>query len=110
MPRTKRVKQVQVEAPSSPGASAAAAGVKPATMGEELFLIHLQRNKIPSEDDYDREEGSPSPAKRVRAHSVGEELWEIHLKRSRGMTEEELEHLHLPKPCTRYSLRSHDKK
>jgi hypothetical protein len=52
-----------------------------ATVGEELFLVHLSRHKGegPREDDLDIE----NPRKRSR--SVGEELWEVHLKRTEGL-------------------------
>lgn len=51
------------------------------TIGEELFLEHLNRitGLPPSEDDFDRE------YPRQRSRSVGEELWEVHVKRSCGM-------------------------
>eukprot|EP00934_Nitzschia_sp_Nitz4_P005823 Nitzschia sp. Nitz4//scaffold118_size93875//65968//66381//NITZ4_004794-RA/size93875-processed-gene-0.63-mRNA-1//-1//CDS//3329533742//5813//frame0 len=69
--------------------------LKPETIGEELYLVHLQRRRTngtrgeDEEDDIDR----PTPStleneillNKKRSPSCGEELWEIHLKRSRGM-------------------------
>ena len=55
--------------------------MKPQTIGEELYLVHLRRHagEEPKEEDYDHEH----PRKRM--HDIGEELWEVHLKRSRGL-------------------------
>lgn len=49
-----------------------------ATVGEELYLVHLQRLRG-EEDDHDH-----SPRKR-RSSSIGEELWEVHKRRSVSM-------------------------
>lgn len=56
------------------------------TIGEELFLVHLSRDRGGqwSEDDFDSE----SPRKRNRSVSVGEELWNVHLCRNRGMEQD----------------------
>jgi hypothetical protein len=51
---------------------------KPSTVGEELFLVHLQRER-----GDDANEGADQHRKSDR-RTVGEELWEIHRKRSRG--------------------------
>ncbi|CAB9526534.1 expressed unknown protein [Seminavis robusta] len=48
------------------------------TVGEELFLVHLSRDK--GEDpDYDHEN------RKKRSRSIGDELWEVHVKRSKGV-------------------------
>lgn len=55
------------------------------TLGEELFLVHLrrQRNRIDSDDDgWNEEEKTPE---RKRSKSIGEELFEVHLTRSKGL-------------------------
>lgn len=55
------------------------------SIGEELYLVHLQRMAAPdphpedAEDDHDRE----SPRKLQK--TIGEELFEVHLERSRGL-------------------------
>jgi hypothetical protein len=88
---------------------------KPATIGEELYLVHLQRHAgdKPREEDFDH----LSPRKRF--HDVGEELWEVHLKRSRGLApdidtaerdrkDEEAKMASVPKNACPYNLRSKD--
>jgi len=57
------------------------------TLGEELFLVHLNRNagKPVSEQDFDTVMSSQSPTSRKRSRSVGEELWEVHVRRSQGL-------------------------
>jgi hypothetical protein len=54
---------------------------KPKSLGEELYLVHLQRvaGVTPEEEDFD------TLTPRKRAHSLGEELWDVHLKRSHGL-------------------------
>jgi hypothetical protein len=52
-------------------------GTQKRSIGEELFLVHLSRQR--SDEDGD------TILLRNRARSVGEELYEIHLKRARGM-------------------------
>jgi hypothetical protein len=56
---------------------------KAATVGEELYLVHLRRHEgeEPKAEDFDH---TQTPTKRDRGLSAGEELWQIHLKRSRG--------------------------
>ena len=49
------------------------------TVGEELYLVHLQRSSEEAEEDYDL----PHPRKLNR--TIGEELFNIHLKRSEGV-------------------------
>jgi len=71
--------------------SAAEHKFKPATLGEELFLIHLKRDAHmhgdpESDDDFD---SSPVVPRRKRAKSIGEELYEIHVRRSKGLTLDE---------------------
>ena len=51
------------------------------TIGEELYLIHLKRQRE-HEEDYNIVE-----IPRKRSRSIGEELYEIHLKRSQGSGE-----------------------
>jgi hypothetical protein len=90
---------------------------KAASIGEELYLVHLRRHKgeEPREEDYDHE------APRKRQHDIGEELWEVHVKRSRGVEpdpdrEGEDEQKKPEEPTTprkgsfacRYNLRSRD--
>eukprot|EP00586_Coscinodiscus_wailesii_P013680 CAMPEP_0172491654 /NCGR_PEP_ID=MMETSP1066-20121228/22533_1 /TAXON_ID=671091 /ORGANISM="Coscinodiscus wailesii, Strain CCMP2513" /LENGTH=125 /DNA_ID=CAMNT_0013260815 /DNA_START=114 /DNA_END=491 /DNA_ORIENTATION=+ len=55
------------------------------TVGEELYLVHLQRshhhsNSEDSEDDRDVMIDVP----RKRSRSMGDELFSVHLKRSEG--------------------------
>jgi hypothetical protein len=89
-------------------------GAKPATIGEELYLVHLQRHtgEEPREEDFDH------LSVRKREHDAGEELWEVHVKRSRGLNpdldldtdkREEAIGTSPPKEC-RYNLRSKDVK
>lgn len=54
---------------------------KPTTVGEELFLVHLLR------DRGDEASGHADHHKQG-SRTVGEELWEIHNKRSRGRESE----------------------
>ena len=105
MPKNKRVSDERTAPP------------KPTTLGEELYMVHLQRHagEVPNEDDFDHE----SPRK--RGHSVGEELWEVHLRRSQGLPEDLDDGANYekiakdrkkaqgesPMPC-RYNLRSKD--
>jgi hypothetical protein len=58
---------------------------KPSTVGEELFLVHLQRK---TGDTMAAEEHEEHLRKRD-CPSVGEELWDVYRKRSRGTEEEE---------------------
>eukprot|EP01083_Nonionella_stella_P226534 804385_1 len=62
------------------------------TVGEELWLVHLKRQKYEDDDTYDR-----IPRKRRNHKSVGEELYEIHLKRSQGFDQQEGDNLPLRK-------------
>jgi hypothetical protein len=89
-------------------------GNKPETIGEELYLVHLQRR----EGEEPREEDFDLSSDRKREHDAGEELWEVHLKRSRGLVpdldldtdkNEEAIETSPPKEC-RYNLRSKDAK
>jgi len=69
--------------------------MKPETIGEELYLVHLRRHEgnEPKAEDFDQYYSpssssaptSPTTIKRHRGFSAGEELWQIHLKRSRGL-------------------------
>jgi hypothetical protein len=71
----------------------------PRSVGEELFLVHLNRSESSGHDndsgDGDRHHHHHAPelvnpiaiaTLRKREHTVGEELWLVHCKRSRGMT------------------------
>jgi hypothetical protein len=60
----------------------------PTTVGEELFLVHLDRfDQLPrSPDDFDREHSS-----KQGGTTVGEELWSLHCKRSHNRQWEEHE-------------------
>ena len=51
---------------------------KPITVGEELFLVHLLRDR--GDETFDHLEQRHKRSSRT----VGEELWDIHRKRSRG--------------------------
>jgi hypothetical protein len=53
------------------------------TVGEELFLVHLNREDKTEHapDDYDRGEKHVPQTQTT----VGEELWRVHLKRSEGL-------------------------
>ena len=96
--------------------------MKPQSVGEELYLVHLKRHarEEPDEDDYDHE------VPRKRTHSAGEELWEVHLRRSQGEFEDKDEKQaetsskgktrtsnkklpESPQTSCRYSLRSRSK-
>ena len=56
--------------------------LKPASIGEELYLVHLQRIR-------EAGEGIEGDQRKRRSSSVGEELWTIHMKRSRSVLVEE---------------------
>lgn len=52
--------------------------IKACTAGEELFLVHLQRERVEDvSDDADQ-------CRKRDRRTIGEELWDIHRKRSRG--------------------------
>lgn len=53
------------------------------TPGEELFLVHLRRQR--PEDDSSPVVGTPE---RKRSKSIGEELFEVHLARSKGVQDD----------------------
>lgn len=52
------------------------------TVGEELFLVHLNRQD-PEEAIMDKD--GVLPPERKRSKSIGEELFEVHLHRSEGV-------------------------
>ena len=54
------------------------------SVGEELFLVHLNRYKEKRAEDFDHD---PKPPRKVDM-TVGEELWRVHCKRQRGIEEE----------------------
>jgi hypothetical protein len=55
------------------------------TLGEELFLVHLDRfsKQQPSPDDFDREKSKQ--ASEATSATVGEELWMLHCKRRKTL-------------------------
>ena len=54
--------------------------IKPLSVGEELYLVHLQRKEQAERgDDQDHNNILKSPPR------IGEELWQVHLKRSVGL-------------------------
>lgn len=55
------------------------------TIGEELFLVHLQRSSAPDAHPEDNEDDHDLPHPRKTNRTIGEELFNIHLKRSQGM-------------------------
>jgi hypothetical protein len=62
--------------------------IKPCTVGEELYLVHLQRQREDANNDAEQH--------RKRDHrTIGEELWEIHSKRSRGRQDNDRDELHV---------------
>ena len=59
--------------------------MKPTTIGEELFLVHLRRIEGQAADEEQRDIPPELREARKRSASlIGEELWQVHLKRSRG--------------------------
>lgn len=54
------------------------------TVGDELYLVHLNRQKHPFENEEEDDHDYEVPP-RKRSRSVGEELWDIYLKRSEGI-------------------------
>mmetsp|Transcript_12342 Transcript_12342/g.17753 ORF Transcript_12342/g.17753 Transcript_12342/m.17753 type:complete len:126 (+) Transcript_12342:114-491(+) len=54
------------------------------TLGEELFLVHLRRQRNIDSDDDERNEEEKAP-ERKRSKSIGEELFGVHLTRSKGL-------------------------
>ena len=55
------------------------------TIGEELYLVHLQRTSAPDPHPEDAEDDHDLPHPRKPNRSIGEELFNVHLKRSQGM-------------------------
>ena len=55
------------------------------TIGEELYLVHLERftKEERSSDDFDHEVSSSN--KKLNKPTPGEELWLVHCKRSEGV-------------------------
>ena len=86
------------------------------TIGEELYLVHLQRTSAPDPNPEDAEDDHDLAHPRKPNRSIGEELFNVHLKRSQGMEPDydidgEIKAGDLKKEteCP-YSLRSKDKK
>lgn len=69
--------------------------MKTATVGEELFLVHLCRAEgRQAEGEHSSSSDTPPPleleeGRKRRATSIGDELWQIHLKRSQREGEED---------------------
>lgn len=98
--------------------------MKTATVGEELFLVHLRRaeGQAAAEDEHSSSSDTPPPleleeGRKRRASSIGDELWQVHLKRSRGEEDHDLapslvpDHENIDKDTNsssagRYNLRS----
>mmetsp|Transcript_1534 Transcript_1534/g.3268 ORF Transcript_1534/g.3268 Transcript_1534/m.3268 type:complete len:113 (-) Transcript_1534:1023-1361(-) len=55
------------------------------SVGEELFLVHLQRTTAPDPHPEDAEDDHDYETPRKPNKSIGEELFEVHLKRSQGL-------------------------
>ena len=55
------------------------------SLGEELFLVHLQRTTAPDPHPEDAEDDHDYDKPRKPKKSIGEELFEVHLKRSKGL-------------------------
>jgi hypothetical protein len=55
------------------------------TIGEELYLVHLQRCSAPDAHPEDKEDDHDLPHPRKSNRTIGEELFSVHLKRSQGM-------------------------
>ena len=54
------------------------------TLGEELYLVHLQRMSAPDPHPEDAEDDHDRPHTRHLNRTIGEELFAVHLKRSVG--------------------------
>ncbi|KAL7517878.1 hypothetical protein ACHAWX_002755 [Stephanocyclus meneghinianus] len=54
------------------------------TLGEELYLVHLQRMSAPDPHPEDTEDDHDQSHPRKLNRTVGEELFAVHLKRSAG--------------------------
>jgi len=86
------------------------------TIGEELFLVHLQRTSAPDAHPEEAEDDHDLPHPREPTKTVGEELFNVHLKRSQGMDpdydvdiEQKKSDHHLKTTESPYALRSKDK-
>lgn len=55
------------------------------SLGEELFLVHLQRTTAPDPHPEDAEDDHDYDKPRKPKKTIGEELFEVHLKRSKGL-------------------------
>jgi hypothetical protein len=55
------------------------------TIGEELYLVHLQRITAPDPHPEDAEDDHDLPHPRKMNRTIGEELFNVHLKRSQGL-------------------------